>query len=200
MSDPNPYLQLGISEEASFEEIQSARQRLLVEHSGDERTQQAVEAAYDAILMERLRLRQQGKIKIPEKIRYAERSVDVLDPPATPSRATPPWLIRLIDTPSPRDVLIPGLIYSGLSLWAVNAGTGGAALPVALGLGVGLYCLNRKENRFGRAVLLTLAGLILGGLLGTLLGASISPLVLAKDSLTSLAIFLCLWLITSFLR
>ena len=52
MSDQNPYTRLDLPEDASFEEIQNARDRLI---ERDEQNRQDIEAAYDAILMDRLR-------------------------------------------------------------------------------------------------------------------------------------------------
>jgi len=75
MSDQNPYEKLGVSEEASFDEIQDARNRLFEQHSGDAKHLEVIEAAYDAILMDRLRMRQEGKIKVPERIRFPELRV-----------------------------------------------------------------------------------------------------------------------------
>ena len=63
MSQQNPYEQLGVAEDATFEEIQAAKQRVIAQLGGDSQLQDNVEAAYDAILMERLKLRQQGKIE-----------------------------------------------------------------------------------------------------------------------------------------
>ncbi len=73
MSDQNPYEKLGVTENATFDEIQDARNHLLQQYSGDPKRLETVEAAYDAILMDRLRMRQDGKIKVPEGIRFAER-------------------------------------------------------------------------------------------------------------------------------
>ena len=73
MSQQSPYEQLGVSEDATFEEIQAAKQRVLAQLGGDDTLQNNIEAAYDAILMERLKLRQQNKIKVPEEIRFPEK-------------------------------------------------------------------------------------------------------------------------------
>lgn len=75
MGEQTPYQTLGISEEATFEDIQAVKTRLFREHEGNTQLLEEVEAAYDAIIMERLRLRQEGKIKVPEKIRFPERQV-----------------------------------------------------------------------------------------------------------------------------
>ena len=64
MGDQNYYEKLGVTEDATFDEIQEARNRLLQQYSGDSKHLEVVEAAYDAILMERLRMRQEGKIKV----------------------------------------------------------------------------------------------------------------------------------------
>lgn len=73
MSDKNPYETLGIDENSPFDEIQATRNRLVQEHAGDRKQLEAIEAAYEAILMDRLRLRQEGKIKVPDRIRFPER-------------------------------------------------------------------------------------------------------------------------------
>ena len=65
MSDQNPYEKLGVTEDASFDEIQDAKGRLMQQHRGDQKLVESVEAAYDAIIMDRLRMRQEGKIKVP---------------------------------------------------------------------------------------------------------------------------------------
>ncbi|NEP25885.1 CPP1-like family protein, partial [Moorena sp. SIO3I6] len=67
MSDNNPYDQLGVTEEASFDEIQDAKGRLMQKHRGNQKLLDTVEAAYDAIIMDRLRMRQEGKIKVPDR-------------------------------------------------------------------------------------------------------------------------------------
>ena len=72
MSDQNYYDTLGLDENSSFEEIQEAKERLIAQCEDDRKQKEAIEAAYDAILMERLRLRQEGKIKVPDRIRFAE--------------------------------------------------------------------------------------------------------------------------------
>ena len=73
MSEQNVlYETLGLTEASSFEEVQSAKTRLSAEYKDDPQRKESIETAYDAILMERLRLRQEGKIKVPDRIRFAE--------------------------------------------------------------------------------------------------------------------------------
>jgi hypothetical protein len=211
MSNPNPYDQLGVTQASSFEEIQDARNRLFAEHKGDRKQLELIEAAYDAVLMDRLRLRQEGKIKVPDRIRFAEK---VVQPPANPApisiNRTPEWLQRLIDTPSALDIWLPFGILSSLSALVlffprtVPQDTGVLQLALVLGLGTSLYFLFRKERKLGRTVLLGFGGLVLGvllgGLLSSLLQQQLASFAISPDALATVVTLFILWLITSFLR
>lgn len=207
MSDQSPYEKLGVSEDASFDEIQDVRNRLLEQHGGDGSVREVIEAAYDAILMERLRMRQEGKIKVPERIRFPEKRV-----PSSPQTSqtlgqqSPAWLKRSIDQPKLTDVLLPGAWYLGLSATSVlYPGGSGHVLQLSLvvGVAIGVYFLNRKEGKFGRAVLFTLVSLIAGLIAGGLLAGLILPLpliTLTANQFSTLLTFILMWLVSSFLR
>ncbi|MEA5581436.1 CPP1-like family protein [Nodularia harveyana UHCC-0300] len=204
MSDQNPYEKLGVSEDASFDEIQDARNRQLEQYNGDAKSLEIIEVAYDAILMDRLRMRQEGKIKVPERIRFPELRVQL---PAkespSPQQQSPIWLQRMLDQPAPTDILLPGAWYLGLSAISVFIPQ---ILQLALlaGVGVTVYFLKRKEEKFGRAVLLTLVGLIfgliVGGLLASWLFSQINLVQLTSEQFSTVFTFILLWLISSFLR
>jgi hypothetical protein len=207
MSDQSPYEKLGVSEDASFDEIQDVRNRLLEQHGGEGNVREVIEAAYDAILMERLRMRQEGKIKVPERIRFPEKRV-----PSSPQTSqtlgqqSPAWLQRSIDQPTLTDVLLPGAWYLGLSATSVlYPGGSGQVLQLSLvvGVAIGVYFLNRKEGKFGRAVLFTLVSLIAGLIAGGLLAGLILPLpliTLTANQFSTLLTFILMWLVSSFLR
>ena len=207
MSDQSPYEKLGVSEDASFDEIQDVRNRLLEQHGGDGNVREVIEAAYDAILMERLRMRQEGKIKVPERIRFPEKRV-----PSSPQTSqtlgqqSPAWLQRSIDQPTLTDVLLPGAWYLGLSATSVLYPGGSEQvlqLSLVVGVAIGVYFLNRKEGKFGRAVLFTLVSLIAGLIAGGLLAGLIlpSPLItLTANQFSTLLTFILMWLVSSFLR
>ena len=80
MTELNPYEQLGVTENSSFEEIQTAKQNLKEKYQNDLPVVESIEIAYDAIIMQRLRLRQEGKIKVPEQIRFPEKTVEIKKP------------------------------------------------------------------------------------------------------------------------
>ncbi|MBE9037444.1 CPP1-like family protein [aff. Roholtiella sp. LEGE 12411] len=206
MSDQNPYEKLGVSEEASFDEIQDARNRLFEQHSSDAKRLEMIEAAYDAILMDRLRMRQEGKIKVPERIRFPELRVQSAPKESsTPREQSPAWLQRMLDQPTPTDVLLPAAWYVGLSAITVfypEAGDQVLQLALVVGVGVSIYFLNRKEGKFGRAVLFTLISLIIGLIAGGLLATWLIPQTrfITPNQFSTVLTFILLWLISSFLR
>jgi hypothetical protein len=208
MSEQNPYEQLGVTEEASFEEIQDAKQRLIQQYPNDSKILESIEAAYDSVIMDRLRMRQEGKIKVPDRIRFPERLVTApVESKPIAIRKSLPWLQRSIDTPSAKDIGIPGLIYAalaGITLLVPDRAGSLSPLLLALGVFVNLYFFNRKERHFGRAVLFTLGGLVLGvalgaGLVGLIATANLGSFVSAHQ-MYSLVTFLIFWVISSFFR
>lgn len=208
MSDQNPYQKLGVSEDASFDEIQDARNRLLEQHGGDSKGREVIEAAYDAILMDRLRMRQEGKIKVPERIRFPEMRVPSPQKESPVTRdQSPAWLQRILDQPSLSDVLAPGAWFLGLSaisLFVPAASDQVLQLGLVVGVGVSIYFLNRKENKFGRAVLFTLAsliiGLIAGGLIAVPVLQQLALINITANQFSTVLTFILMWLISSFLR
>ncbi|MER3435750.1 MAG: molecular chaperone DnaJ [Leptolyngbya sp. ERB_1_1] len=205
MSAQSPYEKLGVSEGATFEEIQTARARLVEELAGDQRKISEVEAAYDSVLMERLRLRQEGKIKVPDRIRFPEKLVQ-----ATPTETPAPtaksnqWLSSLIDQPSVQDIAFPAVGMAGLGALVYFYPTDQVLqIAMALATGTTLYFLYRKERKLGRAILLGVTGLLLGFAIGgvayTLLLPSL-PWLPSNEIVISLVTFLVLWLVSSFTK
>jgi hypothetical protein len=203
MSGNSHYELLGVNESSSFDEIQEARNSLLAEKSGDRKQTEAIEAAYDAILMDRLRLRQEGKIKVPERIRFPERLVEPPPDfaPSTPQQARG-WLKNLFDKPVVSDMVLPGGMFLGLG--ALGVLLGNPTLPLALGVGLCLYFLNQKDRKFLRSFLLTLGGLVVGcvaGLqLGELLASQLASVPIALETFAAGVALVVLWIVSSFLR
>ncbi|GBO51797.1 hypothetical protein APA_2668 [Pseudanabaena sp. lw0831] len=206
MSEPTPYDKLGVNDEASFEEVRDARDRLLRENEGDESQQEMIEVAYDSILMDRLRARKEGKIAVPDRIRYPERLSAAI--PASlqnnTQRRAPSWLSRLLDSPSKKDIYISLGIFTGLGAvsFFVPAVT---TTWLSLGLIASVILLTRKENRFGRALLISLSGITVGVLLATLTNQVlvISRLVgsgFFPSPIQTVIILLVMWLHACFLR
>lgn len=208
MSEQNPYERLGVGENASFEEIQDAKKRLYEQHQNDSKVIETIEAAYDSIIMERLRLRQEGKIKVPERIRFPERTIET--PPNVtpiPKNSTPNWLQQFLDTPSQSEILWPTgifLVLAAISVFSQNTEASLLPLLMALGFLSNIYFLNRKEKRFGRALLLSFMTLLVGigvgiGLANLLLSQG-SGVLLGSDQFAAVLSFCLFWLVSCFLR
>jgi Protein CHAPERONE-LIKE PROTEIN OF POR1-like len=208
MSERNPYEQLGVTENSSFEEIQAAKKRLDEQHGHDHAVLEEVEIAYDSIIMDRLRLRQEGKIKVPEKIRFPERNTEkTLKVPQIVNDKSAVWLQDLVDTPSQGDILWPSGIFLTLSAIAVfSQNTGASILPLLMALGfiANIFFLNRKEGRSGRAFLISFvtlfAGIALGTGLANLLLSQGGAIVLDDNQFASAVTFCLFWLVSCFLR
>lgn len=206
MSEPTPYEKLGVNDEASFETVRDARDRLLRQYEGNESQQEAIEVAYDAILMDRLRARKEGKIAVPDRIRYPERESTNISASLQnkAQQRTFSWILRLLDNPSPKEIYISLGIFTGLiaaSFLIPNATTSW----LSFGLIASVYLVTRKENRFGRALLISLSGITLGVglaaltnqilLLSRLVGEGMFP-----SPIQMVFILLVMWLHSCFLR
>jgi len=200
MSEQNPYEKLGVTENASFEEIYDAKQSL-IQQTEDAKIKEGIEAAYDAIIMDRLRMRQEGKIKVPDTIRFPEKTVDATPKfvPTPNKNKAPTWLQGFLDTPSQKDILLPAGLFGFFSAISVFSEANLLSVLMALGVCANVYFLNRKEQRFGRSLLITLVGLIVGIVLGTSLGNFLN-LSLGLEQFACLFTFILFWLISSFLR
>lgn len=205
MSNQNPYKTLGLAETASFEEIQAAKQKLSVQYQNNQTEVEKLEAAYDAIIMDRLRQRQQGTLDVPDQIRFAESQKKVEPPkPVLDKVGLPSWLTDLRDTPEPQDVnwalgLNGAIAVAGLLLAAELAST---ILTAAL---IGnIYLLYRKERKFGRSVLVGVVGLVAGLAIGaginTLLATSGVNVAIAPEQILIVSSSAVLGLVASFLR
>ncbi|MCU0534796.1 MAG: CPP1-like family protein [Hydrococcus sp. Prado102] len=208
MSEQNPYEKLGVTENASFEEIQAAKQRLSQQYRDNTQVIESIEAAYDAVIMERLRMRQEGRIKVPDRIRFAEKTSEVsTQPPLMPIPKSPNWLQRLVDKPSQADLLWSAAVFLILSVIAVfSKNNVESVLPLLMAIGVcaNIYLINRKEQKLGRAVLLTIVGLLvgigIGSVLANLVGLPNNSINLSAEQLATLLTFGLFWLMSSFLR
>ncbi|WP_216903333.1 CPP1-like family protein [Synechococcus sp. CCY 9618] len=185
----DPYQRLGIPPDASFDTVQEAKRALLEEVGDDPMARSRIEAAYDAVLMDRLKERQQGRVS--SAARTASQREQATPPPSRPALSALPSLPQLPPSRLPRPNLsLPRLqLATGRELWFPLAADGalllllflvpGAApeLLAALATGVTLLNLQRRSGRFlasvGWCFALLCGGLVIGGLLVSGLGASL---------------------------
>ncbi|WP_225867456.1 CPP1-like family protein [Cyanobium sp. NIES-981] len=193
-----PYERLGVTPESSFEEVQAAKQSRLDEAGDDPMARSRIEAAYDALLMERLKQRQQGRVSTAARTASAREQLAPPPPPRVAMPALPQLSLPKVARPSlgwPALELAQGndlgLALGGFGLLLGLLLVAPSVAPeflLALATGFTVVCLQRRRRRFLAAVgwgfgLLTL-GLVLGGLLmgatasGFPLGLPLNPLQL----------------------
>ncbi len=187
-SGSDPYQQLGVSVDASFDDVQAARQQRLGELEDDPIARARVEAAYDAILMNRLRERQQGRVSTAARSASQREQAK----PQVSASMPGPSLPRLPQLPmgalSRPGLSLPSLeLASGRELWFPLACSGAllvllfalsappAELILSLATLVTLLNLQRRNGRFLASLGWSFALLCLGLLLGGLLSASLNP-------------------------
>jgi hypothetical protein len=207
------YETLGLTEASSFEEVQSARARLVADCENEPQKKEAIEAAYDAILMERLRLRQEGKIKVPDRIRFAEKqakpnlSTTSVGKPV--ENAGPQWFSDLLDQPeSSGELLWPSVIFAALaalSWFLASEDSLGASVALAFGMICAIYFLNQKTRKLWRSMGLSVVGLLIGlglGLLTVQIFNSQGTALTASQvsSLSASITLVVLWFVTGFMR
>ncbi|MEL6490199.1 MAG: CPP1-like family protein [Cyanobacteria bacterium J06634_6] len=213
MSEQNVHYEtLGLTEASSFEEVQSARTRLATAYEDDPQKKEGIEAAYDAILMERLKLRQEGKIKVPDRIRFAEKQAK---PKADSSLGSftdnmgSQWFSDFLDQPeSSSDLLWPSVVFAlliALSWFLNTADALGASLALAVGMMSAIYFLNQKTRKLFRSVGLATVALVVGiglGLVIVQIFTSQGTVLPATQvsSISATATLTVLWFVTGFLR
>jgi len=205
MSEQNPYKTLGLAESASFEEIQAAKQKLSQQHQNDSTLVESLEAAYDAIIMERLRQRQQGTLDVPDQIRFAETPKKSFElPKSIDTSNLPNWLVDLRDQPEPQDLNWALGVNGAIAVTGLLLDVSLASTILTVVLVVNIYLLYRKENRFGRAFLVGLSSLILGVAIGSgvnaLIGSQGGNLAIAPEQILIITSCITGGLSSSFLR
>lgn len=194
----DPYERLGVAPDASFDTVQEAKLARLDEAGDDPLVRSRIEAAYDAVLMDRLKERQQGRVS--SAARSASQREQASPPPSRPALSALPSLPQLPPSRLPRPSFsLPQLqLATGRDLWFPLAADGvlllllvlmpGAApeLLTALATGVTLLNLQRRHGRFLAAVGWSFALLCLGLVLGGLLAGGLGPALSQSLSITTL--------------
>lgn len=126
--------------------------------------------------------------------------------PAKPNRiANHPalqWWQQQLDTPNLRGIAITSTVYAVLmAIGLSQANPDTLALVLSLGVGFNLVWLQRKEQRLGRAFLITLLALILGAVIAVgIYQLGLPGVFLNVDQLVGIGVFVTFWLTSNFLR
>ncbi|KAJ8771133.1 hypothetical protein K2173_023458 [Erythroxylum novogranatense] len=191
----DPYKRLGISKEASEDEIQAARNFLVQQYSGHKPSLDAIEAAHDKIIMQKFYERRNPKIDIKKKVKEVQQSrfVQVIV-----SRFQTPTSIVILKTS------IAFLVLGALTLLFPTEE--GPTLQVAISLLATIYFIHDRLKSRLRAFLYSVAAFIFSWLFATFLMVSIiPPLPFVKgprnfEVTTSLVTYLLLWVSSAYLK
>ncbi|VAI82507.1 hypothetical protein VPH35_127069 [Triticum aestivum] len=186
----DPYKLLGVDHDASEEEINSARNFLLQQYAGYEENEEAIEGAYDKIMMKSYSHRKKSKINLKRKlIKQVEES--------------PSWVKSLLghfEVPSMDVVSKRFALFGFIAGWSIaTSAETGPTFQLALALVSCIYFLNDKMKNLARASATGL-GLFAGGwIVGSLvvpviLPAFIFPRTWCLELLTSLVAYVFLFL------
>jgi hypothetical protein len=216
----DPYTRLGLSQDATFEQVQAAKARCIADVDGDDQARARVEAAYDAVLMARLRGRQQGQVS-PAAATASQREEGIGSAPLTgpsfpgtsvlqklrtnlpdPSQSlaslTPQW--SLVEGQGRIVRVIAGIV--GLGLLVVSVASVQLVLALAC---IGVFLSQVRRGRRPLASLgWTLLALLVGLVVGSLFTTALSPTALQQLSINpaqiqALPAAILLWLAALFL-
>ncbi|XLT42616.1 hypothetical protein HN873_035220 [Arachis hypogaea] len=191
----DPYKRLGISKEASEDEIQAARNFLIQQYAGHKPSVDAIESAHDKIIMQKFYERRNPKIDIKKKMREVNQSKYVQ---AVRNR---------FQTPSQKFIIKTSLAFLVLGVLTVLFPTeDGPTLQVAISLVATIYFVYDRLKSKIRAFLYGAGAFVASWLLGTFLMVSvIPPIPLIKglrafEVTTSLITYVLLWVSSTYLR
>ncbi|KAF5198330.1 Chaperone-like protein of por1 protein [Thalictrum thalictroides] len=188
----DPYKRLGISKEASEDEIQAARNFLINEYAGHKPSVDAIESAHDKIIMQHFHERRRPKLNIKKKVKDL-----------TQSRAVQAVTSRF-QTPATNYILTTAILFAILGVLTVLFPTEeGPTFQVAISLLATIYFIYGRLKSKLRALLYGVGAFGVSWLLGTFMMVSVIPPILrgqrSLEVTTSLITYLLLWVSSTYL-
>ncbi|KAK9094168.1 hypothetical protein Scep_025637 [Stephania cephalantha] len=191
----DPYKRLGISPDASEEEIWGSRNFLLQQFAGHERSEESIEAAFENILMTSYVKRKKTKFNLKTRLKKKVEE-------------SPSWVKNLLDfveVPPTVIILRRLFLFGFMATWSImNSADGGPAFQVAVSLAACIYFLNDKTKSLGRASIIGFGALVGGWICGSFLVPMIPTVLLQPtwtlELLTSLVAYTFLFLACTFLK
>ncbi|KAF5807363.1 putative protein CHAPERONE-LIKE PROTEIN OF POR1 [Helianthus annuus] len=191
----DPYKRLGITSDASEEEVWSSRNFLLDQYGAHERSAESIEAAFEKILMRSFENRKKTKINLKTRLKKKVEE-------------SPPWvqsLLTFVELPEKIIILRRLFLFTFMAFWSVmNSAEGGPAFQVALSLFACIYFLNDKSKSIARACAIGFGSLVVGWICGSCVVPMIPAALLQPtwtlELLTSLVVYVFLFLGCTFLK
>uniref|UniRef100_A0A453DAB1 Uncharacterized protein n=1 Tax=Aegilops tauschii subsp. strangulata TaxID=200361 RepID=A0A453DAB1_AEGTS len=156
---------LGVDRDASEEEINSARNFLLQQYAGYEESEEAIEGAYDKIMMKSYSHRKKSKINLKSKLKKQVEE-------------SPSWVKSLLghfEVPSMDVVSKRFALFGFIAGWSIaTSAETGPTFQLALALVSCIYFLNDKMKNLARASATGRLGLFAGG---WIVGSLVVPVI-----------------------
>lgn len=119
----DPYKRLGLTRDASEEEIFAARNFLLEQYTGHEGSVESIEGAFEKLLMASFRMRKKTKINLKSRLKKQVEE-------------SPPWVQRLlayVEVPPVDTILRRLFLFAFMGGWSImNSAETGPAFQVRL--------------------------------------------------------------------
>lgn len=173
LKERDPYRRLGVSREASFEEVQEARNFLVEQYRDHEPSRESIELALDSILQERMKVRHRDGFRPPQRGKRSDVTGDA------PKQSL--WQrVRSYFEPSvPSTTLVnDGSVFLALGIWAAwTAAASDPTLPLGACLAFAAWKIYDKRskrspdgpfwggNAMWGALAATVASLVIGSIL-----------------------------------
>ncbi|KAL9248836.1 CHAPERONE-LIKE PROTEIN [Drosera capensis] len=188
----DPYKRLGISREASEQEIYAARNFLIQRYGGHEPSKKAIESAHDKIIRQKLNERRRPKLNLDKKVRDMMQNKYVK------------MVLGRFRTPSSKFIFLTAAAFVVLGVITVLYPTyDGPTFQVGVSLFATMYFIHSRLKSKARAVLYGIGAFILSWLVGTFLMVSVIPPILKGprdfEVATSLITYVLLWVSSTYL-
>lgn len=191
----DPYKLLGVDQDASEEEVRSARNFLLKQYAGYEESEEAIEGAYDKIIMNSYTDRKKSKFNLKSKLKEQVEG-------------SPSWLKALLgyfEVPSLEIISRRFAFFAFFAGWSIaTSAETGPAFQLAMSLASCIYFLNEKMKNLVRASTtgfgIFVGGWILGSLLVPVIPAFVIPPTWSLELLTSLTAYAFMFVGCTFLK
>lgn len=191
----DPFKRLGVSRDASEEEVREARNYLVEQYHAHERSREAIESAYDTIIMESYRSRKATKMNLKSNLKKKVEE-------------SPPWvrgILDMVEVPNKTILAQRAALFLLLGVWSVfKPADGGPAFQVAVSLAACVYFINDRVKSVARALVLGVSALVVAWVFGSalvpLLPSQILPRSWSLELSTTLVSYVFLWFSCTFLK
>jgi hypothetical protein len=191
----DPYRRLGVSRDASEEEIWGSRNFLLAQYARQERSEESIEAAFEKLLMDSFVHQKKKKINLKSRLKKKVEE-------------SPPWfknLLGFVEVPPTVIVFRRLFLFAFIAGWSImNSAETGPAFQVAISLATCVYFLNDKKKSLAKSFIIGLGLLAVGWICGSFLVPTIPPALLPPawtlELQTSLVTYVFLFLGCTFLK